>query len=87
MKTTINTQQERIKVLQQIIVKRQGGMELLLGVGKKLQEQIDTLEERISATRGAKDDLTITFREADKLDLELRLIEKRFFDGKFNLTK
>lgn len=79
MKTTINTHQEHIKILQQLVVKGHGGMELLIDMRDKMQKQIDQLEERISKTNCSNAE---QFRDFDKLELEFCRINARLFDGK-----
>ena len=85
MKTKINTQQEHIKVLQQLVLKGHGGMELLIDMREKMQKRIDQLEERISETSCSNTTGLIEaeqFVNFDKLELEFCKINARLFDGK-----
>lgn len=78
--STKTTQQERIKTLQQAVIKENRGMDFLLHLRKTMQKKIDRLENRISKTHcsNAKE-----FRSLDKLELEFYLVNAKLFDGKF----
>tara|TARA_R110002020_G_scaffold458326_1_gene675684 strand:- start:177 stop:416 length:240 start_codon:yes stop_codon:yes gene_type:complete len=76
MKT--NKEQRHIKLLQQAVINGDGGMELLIAMRERMQQQIDSLESRISET---KDSNVNDFKDVWKLELELCLINARLFDG------